>query len=267
MKRFKKIYIEITNKCNLNCDFCPGHNRAVGEMSLPQFEYIAQKIKPYTDYVYLHLMGEPLTHSKFKEILEICRENKLYINVTTNGSLIKNNIDMLAAYARKVSISLHSFIGNGKKDLSKYIDPLLELISKRGEAIIELRLWTGKSEDSEVILQYLEDALNKKIDRYSDCKLEKNLYVGYGERFEWPNVNNSLSGKNYCLGLRDQIGILCDGMVVPCCLDSNGAINLGNIFNENLDDILLGERAKAIFNGFSNNKAVENLCRHCSFKR
>ena len=95
--------------------------------------------------------------------------------------------------------------------------------------------------------------------------LDKNVYLNKDEEFDWPNINNSYyDEKGTCLGLKSHIGILSDGTVVICCLDSNGLSNLGNIFNTSLEEIL--DNSKYIIDNFNNNKCVLDLCKHCSFK-
>jgi radical SAM protein with 4Fe4S-binding SPASM domain len=58
---------------------------------------------------------------------------------------------------------------------------------------------------------------------------------------------------------------LADGQVVPCCLDADANMLLGNVFNEELSDILLSAKAQKIHNGFKNNKITEEYCRSCGF--
>ena len=107
-KRFKRIYIEITNICNLNCSFCPPTNRKKEYMNIESFQKIISKMENYTDYIYLHIKGEPLMHPNLKEFLELC-SNKFFVNITTNATLLKANKELLIdANIRQISISLHS---------------------------------------------------------------------------------------------------------------------------------------------------------------
>ena len=88
----------------------------------------------------------------------------------------------------------------------------------------------------------------------------------YGDRFRWPDREADLVGNSvFCYGMRDHFGILCDGTVVPCCLDSDGVIALGNIFRDNLADILSSPRAEAMKKGFECRNATEDLCRRCGY--
>ncbi len=255
MKKFKKIYIEITNICNLKCSFCPQDNMVKKEMSLEEFEIILNKIKDYTDYIYLHVKGEPLTHSNLKNIIMLAKKYKFNINITTNGTLLKNKYKDIIGI-RELNISLQSIT-----DLS-YLEDIFEvseILSK--ETFIEYRLWTKNKYEKEIL-----EAIKSRYNTL-DNKLSKNIYFKKGEEFIWPSLSNDiLRETGTCYGTRDQLGILVDGTVIPCCLDSKGIINLGNIFNNSLNEIINSKRFMNISKGFENNILCENLCKKCGFK-
>lgn len=284
MKKFKKVYIETTNICNLSCDFCPKTSRKLGVMDEKSFEYIIKSVKPYTDHVYFHLMGEPFLNKNLKRFLEISKEHELKVNITTNGTLINNVKDILlnAPALRQINISLHSFEANNKEvNFNEYIDTIIDFvkeITEKTNVICSLRLWNldtryKASNNMNIdILELLENEfdldcdLKEKLKEKNSFKLKNNVYISMGEKFKWPSLKvEELGERAFCYGLRDQIGILVDGTVVPCCLDSEGSIPLGNIFEENLDDILNSKRAKDIYDGFSSRNAVEDLCKRCGF--
>ena len=285
MKRFKKVYIEITNVCNLSCNFCPKTGRKLQFSDEERFKEIIEKVKPYTDYVYFHLMGEPLLNKNLARFLDICYENGLKVNITTNGTLLakEKNVLINAKALRQVNISLHSFEANKvTKELEEYVSEVIDFINEAKENIIcSIRLWNmdngilnlkGKNTLNDDILKMLQEGLNSEIDikealsNKPGIKVSKNVYINSAEKFEWPNINRAvISESAFCYGLRDQIGILVDGTVVPCCLDSEGNIPLGNIFESSLENILNSKRAKDLYEGFSNRKAVEELCKRCGY--
>jgi radical SAM protein with 4Fe4S-binding SPASM domain len=284
MKKFKKVYVEITNVCNLSCNFCPKTSRKLKFMDKDGFEHIIKKIKPYTDHIYFHLMGEPFLNEELKTFLDISRENQLKVNITTNGTLINEvkSILLNASALRQVNISLHSFEANEEKvDFNKYINNIIDFVKEAAETtdiICALRLWNldtkyRASNNMNIdILKLLEKEfqtncdLRESLKEKNSFKLRKNVYISMGEKFKWPSLKvEELGERAFCYGLRDQIGILVDGTVVPCCLDSDGSIPLGNIFESDLEEILNSERATDIYNGFSERKAVEELCKRCGF--
>ena len=287
MPRFKKIYIETTNICNLSCNFCPKTSRNLGFMNVEDFEIIINKIKGYTNHIYLHLMGEPLLNKNLGEFLKVAKKANLNINITSNGTLINNAKDIIinSNAVRQMNISLHSFEANDNNiDFYEYLNNILDFINEaneKTETICALRLWNIDTDELKAnndlnskILKLIEEKLNinfsifESLKEKRGIKLKERIYLNMAEKFSWPSSEISLISEDvFCYGLRDQIGILVDGTVVPCCLDSEGKIPLGNIFNENLDEIINSKRAIDIYNGFSNRKAVEELCKRCGYAK
>lgn len=285
MKKFKKVYVEITNICNLSCNFCPKTKRELKFMDEESFTYIVKAVKPYTDHIYFHLMGEPFLHSKLGRFLEISHDNMMKVNITTNGTLINNVGDILMSspILRQINISLSSFEANDKsQDLNDYIDNIVDFIleaNKNTNIICSIRLWNmdsellkGSNKSNIDILNMLETKLkldfklSEKLQESLSVKLKRNVYLNMAEKFEWPDINKvNIDDKVFCYGLRDQMGILVDGTVVPCCLDSESNIPLGNIFQTSIDKILSSERATNLYNGFSRRCAVEELCKRCAY--
>lgn len=252
---FKKIYIEITNNCNLNCSFCIHNKRKPKYMSKDEFKIILSKLKGHTKYLYFHVLGEPLVHPLINEFINEASKN-FYVNITTNGYFIDKIINN--KNIRQINISLHSNVS----DLSDYMKRIFDVTDKlKDNTYINYRLWLGENRD---IINMLEDKYKVKI--IKSMKLEDNVFVDIDEEFVWPSLENDIykdSGR--CYGLKDHLGILVDGSVVPCCLDGNGCITLGNIFNEELDSILKSNKAQEMIKGFNNRVLVEELCKHCGF--
>ena len=118
------------------------------------------------------------------------------------------------------------------------------------------------------MLKYINAYFNVNIEKIEKCKVKENIFLDIDEEFIWPDLNNNIFNEvGICYALRDHIGILVDGTVVPCCLDSNGVIKLGNIYKDNIDDIINSERYVNIINSFKDNKKCEKLCKHCNFNK
>lgn len=262
MKRFKKIYLEITNGCNLNCKFCIKNSRKIEYISIDNFKLILDKLKDYTDYLYFHILGEPLLHPKINELIDIASKD-FKINITTNGYLINN---LKSNKIRQLNISLHSFNDNYNIKLKDYLDNIFNKIDNLNNTYISLRLWVKNKYNKEII-NYINNRyslnINENIDNY---KINNHIFINNFHEFIWPDLNNNYYNEDgTCYGLRDHIGILVDGTVIPCCLDSKGIINLGNIYNNNLDNILNCDRVEYMIDNFKNNKKCEELCKHCNF--
>lgn len=281
MGNLRKAYLEITNVCNLSCDFCPGTRREKAFLSPEQFEQLAQRIRPHTQYLYLHLMGEPLLHPQLEELLAISENLDFRVMLTTNGILLPKRQELLcqSGAVQKISISLHSFEGNTPAgDMSDYLSACISFAKAAAAAgkRCALRLWNldgeqtqGANAQNQSILDALHQAFpgEWKTD-WKGSTLAPRIYLEWGEKFDWPDLNApETGGTAFCYGLRDHIGVLCDGTVVPCCLDHEGDIPLGNLFEQPLEEIMASPRAQSIYNGFSNGKASEELCRRCGYIR
>lgn len=280
--RFKRVYIEISNICNLNCHFCSPLLREKQVMTVKEFEHIVNEIKPHTDFVYFHVKGEPLMHPKLREFLDIAHQNSLRVNLTTNGTLLKKQQELLLSHpaVRQVNISLHSFSEQDDLNEGNYIKNavLFSKLANEQNIYVVLRLWNldkndNISKDSKKIMNYIEkeysitEPLIDSMGGRQSVKIAKNIFVGWEQEFEWPSLSNKfVSDTGFCYGMRHQIAILVDGTVVPCCLDANGEAPLGNIYNQKFKDIIETKRAKDIRHGFENRLAVDNLCKHCSFR-
>ena len=257
LMRFKRVYVEITNGCNLSCSFCIGNKRKVKFMSLDEFSIILDRVKGYTDYLYFHILGEPLLHPNIIDFINMANDRGFFVNITTNGYLI----DKLKGVSniRQLNISLHSFNPLYGVSLEDYMNNIFSVIDNF-DGYVSLRYWVNGTGE---VLDYVSSHYNVSD---LDGKLSHNVFFSRFREFIWPDINNQYyCEKGRCYGLIDHIGILSDGTVVPCCLDSSGYINLGNIFSSSLDDILNCSRVSDMINGFKNGFKCEEFCRHCSF--
>lgn len=269
----KRAYIEITNVCNLHCSFCPGTIRPPRTMIPEEFRILAQKLRPYTDYLYFHVMGEPLLHPHLSALLQIAADLGFRVCLTTNGTLLGKHAETLrnAPALHKVSISLHSFEGNGGDDLTAYLETVWNFC-RSASCIISLRLWNegGENRRNGEIEAFFsqktgQDVQNLPRDPNGSRKLGDRLYLESAAKFDWPDPDAEVQNVEFCHGLRQQLAVLCDGTVVPCCLDAGGNIPLGNLFSQSLSDILSTPRAKAIADGFSRRHPTEELCQKCGY--
>lgn len=271
---YSRVYVEITNLCNRNCSFCPGTLRPGRQMGLEEFRTIAEKLVGTTQYLYYHLMGEPLTHPGLPEMIRIAGQLGFRSAITTNGTLLpKRGAALVEAGVYKVNISVHSFEDGTEEDYVNYIKGCLDFASTAADAgvLVVLRLWNqghdeGRNDSTVELIRRAFPEPWKVSPR--GTRLREKVYLEYGDRFQWPDLQADDRGEQvFCYGLRDHFGILCDGTVVPCCLDREGAIPLGNLFREEIGDILDSPRAKAMVHGFSCRKATEELCRKCGYAR
>ena len=275
----KKIYIEITNSCNLNCSFCLNTQREKAFMSIENFEQIIKKVKEYTNLVCLHVKGEPLLHPQLEDILWIIDRHNLKTNITTNGTLLKKNLSIIkkSNAVRQINLSLHSCLENENTNVEEYLNNIYECVKEleNTDIIISYRLWNLKdishNEKNEEVINFLAEKyeledLKEQMILNEWIKLKDHIFINQDTMFTWPNLNSEIINESgRCLALKNQVAILVDGSVVPCCIDSEGKIVLGNIFENDLENILNSERALKIIDGFEKNIISEELCRRCGF--
>jgi len=254
-------------------------------MKVADFQSIIQRLQPYTKHLYFHLLGEPLLHPKLETLLQISEAAGMQVNLTTNGTLIKKREQALIVNnaLRQINFSLHSFEANQlNQRITDYLTDIvafIKMIQSKRLVYCSLRLWNmdrqqlqAKNTLNQQILTFIEQAfqldfkLKEVLQNKQQIKLKDGIYLHLAEKFQWPALElNIISEQMFCHGLRDHLAIQVDGTVVPCCLDSEGNIPLGNIFENSLNEILNSERAKSIYDGFSKRQAVEALCKRCGY--
>lgn len=265
--KFKNIYIEITNICNLNCSFCSKSNRPKKEITPIEFEDIIKKIDKYTDYIYLHVKGEPLIHRQLDDILKITKDHHKKVCITTNGVFLNETKDILNKYDNiyQINISLHS--ENNKKN---YLEDIFSAVDKLKYPYISYRFWTLEDNKMDNKTKYYLNKIKEKYNKeeiHDGIELDSKVYLSLDNKFTWPSIDNKYyNDKGYCLGGRRHLAILSDGTVSICCLDSDGISNLGNIFTSSLEDILKTDKYQKTIKHFNDNKVYLEICKHCSYK-
>ena len=272
---YSRAYVEITNICNMSCSFCHGTKRKKEQMSLGEFARIVGNLRGVTEYLYLHVLGEPLTHPMLPTFIEYASACGFKVAITTNGTLLdKRGDDLIKAGVYKINVSLHSFEAADEAKQEEYVRSCVSFADKASKAgvLTVLRLWNRTSE-CEILNDKTVETIREQLgDGWTfgarGARIRDKLHLEYGDRFEWPDIcGEDLGDKVFCHGLGDHFGILVDGSVVPCCLDAEGDMVLGNIFKEDIRAILSSERALSIKAGFENKKGVEELCRKCKYAR
>jgi len=281
MRQFKKIYIEITNVCNLGCSFCPKTRRAPAYMPYEMFAQILQEVRLAGRYLYFHVMGEPLLHPDIGAFLDAAADASMQVNITTNGTLLPDTGAILLSKpaVRQVNISLHSMHGNSH-ERDAYLSGILafaDAARSAGKPYVCLRLWNEETDDATLFNASLVRQIERHFkcrslpeqlpEQQNNCTVVPGIFMSRAQSFAWPSMQCADQGSSgFCYGLRDQIAILVDGTVVPCCLDAEGTLALGNIMEQPLEDIVNSTRALNLYNGFSQRKVAEPLCRRCGYR-
>ena len=282
---FHRVHIEVTNICGLACSFCPPKLQLTKTMSLLFFEKVLKELQPYTKSLAFHVMGDPLTLSNLFEYLELSHKYGFEVELTTSGYYLKKTrVEVLFHEAvRQLNISLNSYNKNSLNlSFDEYMDGVFLACGNKlalyPKPFINLRVWNLDEALSEVefntlLFEKMENFFKVKIDtqaiykeKIKSLRLASKILLNFDNYFEWPSIESTHESDATCYGLKSHIGILADGTVVPCCLDGEGVINLGNLHETPLKDVLDSPRAQAIIAGFSKGKAVEELCKKCTYK-
>lgn len=266
----KRIYIEITNRCNLSCSFCAKHKRVFNDLNINQFEAILKQVKPLTPYIYLHVQGEPLMHPNIDDFLSLCDLYDMQVQLTTNATLLAMHPALLEHCSiRKLALSLHAY-DELSLDLEKLLNNIEHLIqTKKPHQYIELRFWNKDAlkDNCALIIDFLKKRYSfKPTNKPMSYELAPQLYLHYDFQFKWPSENQQLNTKGTCKGVKSMLCILSNGDVTPCCLDENAVILLGNIFTDSLENILKSPRYLQMMQGLNEHKLIEPLCQSCSYR-
>ena len=269
-----RCYIEITNTCNLNCDFCPKHHRPKRQLSEGEFDLLTEKVRGKVCFLYFHLMGEPLLHPLLPQFIMMAREKGFKTVLTSNGTLLHRCMELLDTLPHKIQLSLHSHESNEQGELAEYMEEVMQFstqAARKGTCVV-LRLWNqgGRDRENEEVMRLIELYVPKPWrERPDGFRLSDNLYLEFDRKFQWPDAGTKRVGESgqkaqlYCKALTKQIGILSDGSLVPCCLDHDGDVILGNLFSQSLEEILSSPRALAMTEAFKHHAASEKLCQNC----
>ncbi len=255
-------------------------------MNLEKFDKLNLQLKDITKELAYHVVGDPLVLSNLEDYLNISLKHNLKVNITTTANnLKKDHFDVLMNDTiRQINFSINSYNANShKKSLDEYINPILDFcefaVSKKQHFFINLRIWNldetkSALEFNKEVFEKVNNRFNSNINiddiyknRPKNIKIARMIFFNFDEYFNWPSLDNDfVSNEGTCYGLDSHFGILSSGTVVPCCLDKDGIVNLGNINNTQLKDILSSSRVKKIQKGFRENRLLEEFCQKCEYR-
>ena len=280
----QKVYIELTSKCGLSCDFCPSSNRSTSTMDKELFAKINSQVKDFTNDIAYHVVGDPLLVDNIQEYLDISHKAGLNVHITTAGYyLLPSHAQTLNHPAiKQINFSLNSYRGNNLSiTLDEYIEKIatftLEFKRINSKSFINYRLWNQEDDNSHKgynseVINIMFDKLGVKrteseYDPNKSLRVISKVLFNFDSLFQWPSLDaDFVSDKGYCHGLSSQMAILSSGEVVPCCFDYEAVINLGNAKEDSLKSILAKPLSRNIIDGFKNGIITQDLCKHCAYR-
>jgi radical SAM protein with 4Fe4S-binding SPASM domain len=283
--KFYRIYIELTNVCGLRCSFCPTKELANMTMDLEFFESVVQEAKPFTREIACHVVGDPLTLPNLEQYLDIIHKYKMKAMLTTSGYFMKKHSfeTLFHPAVKQINVSLNAFNKNDTSiSFEQYMKPILNLchekVKQEKELFINLRMWNlDEIMSEESFNKELFDVLEKEFSVILDLqtldpkekksiRLDNKVLLHFDNYFEWPSLENKNYGHGTCQGLDSHIGILANGDVIPCCLDNDAVMKLGNVKKQTLKEIVQGTRATDMREAFKVGHCSEEMCLKCSYK-
>lgn len=256
----REIIIEPTNFCNLKCPFCvnPIMKREKGIMSLEKFKELIDLLPKSIKKVTLHFAGEPFLNPNLPKMVNILKERKIYVGLSTNGTLdfktYKRTVDL------GLDLMLISLDGPTKETHEKYrvgsnFEQILETIKK----ITKIPKKKTKIIIQFLVMKYNEKYIPKMKELCKNLRVDElwlkttSFNIGANEEIQKKVFDSArqLLPKNqkYCryaiknnkLIMLDhpkicnwiwKTVILWNGDVCVCCTDLEGKVILGNIFQE-----------------------------------
>ncbi|PUB99536.1 radical SAM protein [Helicobacter pylori] len=248
-------------------------------MPLELFEKVCKEAAPLTQMITLHVLGDPCKLKNLNHYLSTARRFSLKVDLVTSGAYLHDFETLLQDAIYQISISLDAGLDHHNKiNQHRYIQKILEFCrykcEKNSEVFLNLRIQDSTLEKHQNLIKpFLESfecvSLETLISQ-GRARLFKKSFLNIQKTFKWPNLNaqnplNQESKIPYCYGLIKQIAILSNGVVVPCCMDTQAHINLGDLNHMPLKDILKSQKAMAIKTHFLKGEALELLCQNCSY--
>jgi hypothetical protein len=279
LRGLARAYIEITNHCGLNCEFCEPKKSAKAQMSIGIFEKIHKELSGRVKEISYHILGDPLTINNLDSYLDISASYNIPVSLTTSGFYVKNfnQNTLLHPAIKQINFSLSSFHANNQKlfTLEEYLAILCDFAKKSSanpKRFVNFRLWNegnaNYTEFNNHVVAYLSSNFGVNIDTNDKkTKLASYTLLVKDGMFEWPSIQKApIYNNGTCHAINGQIGFLVDGAVVPCCLDAHGDMPLGSILTSTLPDIVGSPKAVEMLDGFRKNLLVQHMCKTCGFR-
>jgi radical SAM protein with 4Fe4S-binding SPASM domain len=268
--------IELTNRCPYSCRMCPrttSMDRGLGDMPLDLFEKIISQVASRQSYVGLHHFGESLLHPGLPEAVALARRHGLDSGLSCNPPSLHPRLAarLLEAGLANLVLSLDSL----DADSYRAIRGRVALINRADDNLRELvRARDAGAHRAFLTLQMISMIANKtEAERFlnycRDIGVDRGVVVRLG-RWDFDDEYLTQLGEfttpgytGYCSRPWESVVVLWDGRVVPCCHDYNGAVVMGDLRTQTLEEVW---RSPAAIRFRTANRDYE-LCRRCAFSR
>ena len=271
--------IELSGVCNLNCEFCFQNKLITRPLGFMDFDLYKKIIDEGSSKglcsIKLQVRGESFLHPNIFDAIDYAKKNSVMdIQITTNATMlnesfctkiIKSGLDGIIFSVDKQhqnSFNCKIATKNNYSTIEKSIKKFLDIREKIGSHKPWVRLQTSIEETDSESINRNKDYIKSKfpqanlivINRIQNYKDDEDTY---------PELQ-----KNYrllpCSFLMQRIAIFWNGEVTTCCMDYNNRFQLGNVNEENIQEIWLSEKLHKARNlHFNGNRIHMPICKHC----
>lgn len=310
--KLREAFLEITSRCNFRCRFCvhPQMRRPKMDMDANDAKRLIGQIAESfaIDHLSLHLYGEPLLHDRVNELARYATQNRLNVNLTTNGAMLTKT--KLKAFLDdnvwRIVLSIQhdekdfgtrragkrwtaqSYFGHIAKLVQFFIDyksrhadcptrleihylltgdikPGVQLIENDADVAKVLNWWGKRLPDH----FKPESNPNPIEDQESGYRIQfgRDAYIRFKPAISFGNAVGEAApdqcDNGYCFFPDSVLCILSDGNLVPCCIDFEGEMKMGNALESDIVTVWNGSRAREIRAAFERGEAPTDRCRQC----
>jgi MoaA/NifB/PqqE/SkfB family radical SAM enzyme/predicted SAM-dependent methyltransferase len=251
--------IETALACNLRCPECAIgsdaiSSRAKGYLKFDKFKIIADKIRPYVKYLYLHLWGEPMLN---KEIFKMIEYSSKFTktNISTNANIVDEEVaeKLILSGVSDIIVSIDGMTQNiyekyrvggdveKAKNGLKYLTFYNNKNGNKVNIIPQFIVFKHNQHEMEDFRNFcsslgLQTFFKAPYIRYDDSNFAYADNMEY-HRAEFSSIKSIKDEMRNCVNPRNVFTMNIDGSVIICCHDYNKHTNFGNIFENNVLEI------------------------------
>ncbi|MBI2910180.1 MAG: radical SAM protein [Chloroflexi bacterium] len=255
LDRPREVLIETTNICNLDCPMCYSR-QALREKGFIELDTCRRAIDQAVELdikdVHLYTVGEPLLHPHIAEMVRIAKEKGRRVFIFTNGALlnpelgeklIDAGLDCLTFSVEGHEAGRYERTRRGSKfqRLLENASAFRKLRDKRG-APTRIEVFSDVSNETKEELTAFVSFWKQYADGVQLVYLANQ--GGYIKGIQNSQVLPPAETRRPCSSLWATMVVLWNGEVSVCCVDFEGRLIVGNIFESTLKDIWFGKAYK-----------------------
>jgi pyruvate-formate lyase-activating enzyme len=269
------IRIETTNACNLRCRMCPQSDKkpgvARGLMKVDLYRNIVDQIAAFPEnhnaLFYLHICGEPLLHKQSVEFIRYAADLGFKPILTTNATLLTTELTakLLASGLSRIEFSFEGVtpeIFETTRLGAKY-----DVVHRNIMDFLEQNRAAGKPVHTELVVVDLPHVEARLLRDYCEKMRAHFDTVNLSGYFDWlgrvETVKYERSHYRGCAATDTDLNVLWDGRVVPCCMDVDGAMVIGDFTKQCYLEILADLRRHALRERLQCGQLKGLLCSQC----